>query len=235
MEITHLIAGNSYRIMPGTISSQVEQMIRWVVYKIENRLNGKVYIGQSRKGFNVRRSEHLSRLKLGERTHRLYEAMRKHGIENFDFSVLCHALDPNYLGELERHLIAEFDSFRTGYNMTDGGDVTSDETRQKLSKALKGRKAPWAKDNWDRRRANGTDKIDMKACTPRGEANSKSKSYLVREPSGRLLAVTGMNAFCKARGLDFKTMIDTLKGIQTHHKGYALLKRFNDYRESEYA
>lgn len=206
-----------------------------LIYMIRNAVNGKVYIGQTRQGLSRRRGEHVHRFNLGERDHKLYRAMRKHGLEAFEFSVVCHALSADYLDELERAVIAHENSFSRGYNMTCGGDSVSDETRAKLSARLKGRSAPWAKEVWNVRRRNGTDKVDMRKYVPSGAANPNARCYVIQTPTGRLLAITGIKAFCSEQGLTPKGLYDTLAKKQTHHKGYSLLARLNDYRESEYA
>jgi group I intron endonuclease len=198
-----------------------------IIYAIINTINGKVYIGQTRQGMARRRGEHRHRFNLGERDHKLYQAMRKYGIENFRFEVLCHCLKPEYLDEVERQVIAQYDSFENGYNMTCGGDSASAETREKLSKALKGRKILWADKLWTTRRNNPHAK-SPKDYVAKGADSPKAKSYLVRTPNGEEIRVKGMNQFCKERGLSFNLMLAVLYGKQTHHKGYSLLARFND-------
>lgn len=205
-----------------------------VIYMIRNTANGKVYIGQTRQGIARRRAEHVARFNLGERDHKLYQAMRKYGLEAFEFSVLCCCLSPDYLDDAEAALIADYNSFHRGYNMTCGGDSVADETRAKLSAKLKGRKAPWAQATWEVRRRNGTDKIDMREYALRGDAHPSASTYLVRDPEGIEHRVVGLRAFCRPRSLDHKTMLDTLKGKQRHHKGYAVLARFNDQGEGPY-
>jgi group I intron endonuclease len=198
-----------------------------IIYCIVNLINGKVYIGQTRQGLARRRGEHVHRFNLGERDHKLYQAMRKYGIENFKFEVLCHCLKPEYLDEMERHFIAQYDSFNNGYNMTCGGDSASVETRQKLSRALKGRKIHWADKLWMTRR-NNTNAKSPRDYVAKGAESPKAKSYLVRMPSGEEIRVKGMNQFCKEHGLSFNLMLAVLYGKQRHHKGYSLLARFND-------
>jgi group I intron endonuclease len=198
-------------------------MSRALIYRITNTTNGQVYIGLTKRGANVRWTQHKSRARLGERKSRLYEAMREFGIKNFKFEPLCYVLNDAELPDLERYYIALHGSFHRGYNSTDGGEMVSDEVRAKLSKFQRGRKAPWAINNWDRRRANGTANIDMRKHVPSGARNRLAKCYRIRDANGKEIVVVGLKAFCREKGLTFKAMYDTMNGLQTHHKGYALL------------
>lgn len=202
-------------------------MKNWLIYSITNTVNGKVYIGQTRQGMARRKGEHIHRFNLGERDHKLYRAMRKYGIDKFRFDVLCCALKPGYLDELEKHFITENNSFQRGYNMTCGGDSISDETRAKLSAIHMGRKITWydkilvtRKQN---RAINGPNN-----CPIRGAKSKMSKKYLVRNPDGIEQVVTGIRQFCRDNGLDHGTLFAVLAGKQRHHKGYTLIARFND-------
>jgi group I intron endonuclease len=197
-----------------------------VIYTITNKVNGKKYVGQSRRGFRPRKSEHLHRFNLGERDHKLYQAMREHGLENFVFEVVCCALKPEYLDELEIFFIEKFNSFRRGYNMTCGGDSISDETRAKISAAHKGRKITWAHKSVATRKLRGL--YGPENCTVRGSKSRLSKSYLIRHPDGAEHRVTGIRQFCRDNGLDHSTLFQVLAGKQRHHKGYTLIARFND-------
>ena len=64
------------------------------IYKITNKINGKVYIGQSN-DIERRWAEHRNRYKTNNTF--LYQNMRLYGIENFDFSIeeLCNIEDLN--------------------------------------------------------------------------------------------------------------------------------------------
>lgn len=83
------------------------------IYKITNKINGKIYIGQSN---NIERrwGEHRNKYKT-ENTN-LYKSMRKDGIENFDFSVeeICSLSE---LDEKEQYYINFYNSATEGYNM----------------------------------------------------------------------------------------------------------------------
>ena len=50
-----------------------------IIYKITNRINGKVYIGQTRMSLNVRWWHHCNRKDCPA----LHHAIKKYGAENF--------------------------------------------------------------------------------------------------------------------------------------------------------
>lgn len=195
-----------------------------IIYTVRNRVTGKVYVGQSTQGLAHRKSEHLWRLKSGTRDHKLYQAMRKHGADAFDFEIVCHALSADYLDSLERELIASFNSYRRGYNMTEGGHGVSAETRAKLSKVFSGRAAPWSRDSLNRLWGAGKLSRD-RTNIPRGAASPMAESYIVREPNGDQLHVSGLRAYCRERGLSHASMFATLSGLQNHHKNYTIVAK----------
>lgn len=95
------------------------------IYKIQNLVNGKCYIGQSI-WIAKRWQEHnffgTSELGLNyeESKRPLYCAMRKYGIENFSFERL-ELCSPEELDEKEIYWIKCYNSFDNGYNLTLGG------------------------------------------------------------------------------------------------------------------
>lgn len=89
------------------------------IYQFKNKLNNKIYIGQS-KDIEHRYKSHLYHAKNGATT-LLHAAIRKYGIENFTFMVLeeCKIEE---LNEREIFYIKEFNSLMpNGYNMQTGG------------------------------------------------------------------------------------------------------------------
>lgn len=202
-----------------------------IIYRIVNVKNGKCYVGQTRQGLSRRKAEHISRLNLGERDHKLYLAMKKHGVENFKFEVLCHCLKPQYMDELEILFIERFNSFNRGYNATCGGNGVSDETREKMRQSMIGRKITWYDKIVAARRAKYGPKMaarSQKETQHRGAAHVKAKSYRIKCPDGQIVKIKGLNQFCKQKGIDTSTLLGTLTGRQIRHKGYTILERFND-------
>lgn len=122
-----------------------------IIYRITNKINGKVYIGQTRKTLEYRKQQHIKCAKDGTDRH-LYNAMRKYGVENFIFEQIDMASSPEELNYLESKYILEYDSVRKGYNMGYGGDnnvmdsevvkikhddvMRSDEVRKKISHSM---------------------------------------------------------------------------------------------------
>ena len=83
------------------------------IYKIENKINGKVYIGQS---INIERrwKNHKIYSKIDDEL--LYNEIREYGIENFDWYIIeeCNEIE---LRDKEKYYIKKYNSiFPYGYN-----------------------------------------------------------------------------------------------------------------------
>ena len=118
-----------------------------LIYLATNRINGKVYVGKTLRNIPNRRSVHRAHAHGSSRSNRSYfhSAIRKYGIEAFEFRELQKAKDAQELSELERTWIERLRSndSKFGYNLTAGGEGTpgfhhSEETREKISAANKG-------------------------------------------------------------------------------------------------
>ena len=125
------------------------------IYKITNKLNGKVYIGQSR-DIDARWRQHIN----AKDNFAIHNAIKKYGKENFKFEVLLEC-PVDMLDVWERDMIALYNCMSPyGYNLTEGGEghhlseehkrkisesnkgrIVSEETRHKISESRKGRRA----------------------------------------------------------------------------------------------
>lgn len=114
-----------------------------IVYRATNRINGKVYIGQTVGGLNRRMSKHIGLASLGNGFY-LHKAMRKYGAENFEWEVIriCDSIES--LNAYEQYYILYYDSMTSGYNQQSGGKNcrASKETKEKMSKARLGKPMP---------------------------------------------------------------------------------------------
>lgn len=197
-------------------------------YKITNLVNGKVYIGITTQGVVQRWREHICRFNLGERDHKLYKAMRKHGIENFRCETLCCAFSADDLPEIEKELIERFNSFKRGYNSTCGDGLASDETKEKIRQAMLGRKITWMDKIIASRKANPNNR-SPREWVKSGSDNVNSKAYIVCYPDGTIGIAESLRGFSRRHNLSHCLLLATLRGDQHHHKGFVLMARFNDY------
>ena len=93
------------------------------IYKITNKVNGKVYIGQTIRTVQTRWKQHIQsafREKNKNRSPLLYNAIRKYGADSFEI-VELEKCSNNILDEREIYWIKQYDSYKNGYNCTIGG------------------------------------------------------------------------------------------------------------------
>jgi len=138
---------------------------------MDTKETGKCYIGQSIQEPNQRRLEHLCNARHSPRTYHFANAIKKYGVDMFDWEVLDYANTLEQLNDLEEKYIAEYDSIKSGYNIREGGNnkLHSEESKQRMSEAQKEAHA--------RRRANGSDtfKKHVSHLVGSGVKNKKAK------------------------------------------------------------
>jgi len=112
------------------------------VYKIENLINGKVYIGSTEKSFLKRFSTHYTKLKSNNHRGHIYlqNAVNKYGIENFEFEIL-EELEDDIL-EREAYWINKYNSCDRGYgyNLTlipNRGSMSNPEIAKKVGEIIR--------------------------------------------------------------------------------------------------
>lgn len=93
------------------------------IYIIKNTCNEKVYIGQTTQSVEERFKQHLKPSQIKRCRYKLYRAMEKYGKDNFYVETLESDIPYDKLDEREIYYIEKYDSFRNGYNSTNGGDT----------------------------------------------------------------------------------------------------------------
>ena len=119
------------------------------IYKIENLINHKIYIGQTVNPYS-RWHKHISESRkenLSYRSH-LYNAMKKYGIEYFHYEILeDNITDKNELSEKEKYWIQKLNTIRpNSYNIASGGEGGNGTHAKNLQR--------WRKDNPDKVKIN---------------------------------------------------------------------------------
>lgn len=113
------------------------------IYKITDRTNNKVYVGQTKRDIYKRFAEHINKALHSERKNdkalALYIAINNHKPENFYVELLEKVEGtPKQVDEREIYWIAELDSTNPdkGYNLDKGGHVISEACRKAAEKHL---------------------------------------------------------------------------------------------------
>lgn len=110
-----------------------------IIYKIENKINGKCYIGQTIRNLDERVSEHL------RKNYYIGRALNKYGLHNFDIDVIDYAESIDELNSKECFYIEKYNSMTPqGYNLCDGGGRTlgfkhTEESKKSMSNNKKGK------------------------------------------------------------------------------------------------
>lgn len=124
-----------------------------LIYKAENIINGKVYIGQTIRTLEERKQQHLLNAKKGK-GYKFQEALRYWGADIFKWTILEEVNTVQQLNEKENYWIEYYKSYENGYNLTQGDSnpmnfekskqhhdnvMRSKEVREKISKTMKKR------------------------------------------------------------------------------------------------
>lgn len=156
------------------------------IYRIYCKSTGKPYIGQYKKNTpDGEWNRYINEAKRTENpTRYLIRAIKKHGPESFDISVICLCETQEELDKKEDEYITEYKSmvYENGYNMVRGGRgrapdfhhqeehkrkmsefmknrIVSDETKDKIRQARTGTTCPWS----DETRAKVSESSRLKA------------------------------------------------------------------------
>jgi len=132
-----------------------------VIYKIENKVNNKIYIGQTIRSLVERKYEHKRLCEKNVHYNNYFlNAVNKYGWESFEFTIVDTAKNINELNDLEIFYIQKYSSTNRnlGYNLEFGGrnSKPNRETLKKMSMSHTGIKQT---DSWINNRISkaGTD------------------------------------------------------------------------------
>lgn len=89
------------------------------LYKITNRVNGKLYIGITKLDLHQRWAAHVGSARNPK--YPIQHAINKYGAENFLIELICESADKKSISALEEPTIQLFNSRENGYNVAKGG------------------------------------------------------------------------------------------------------------------
>ena len=199
---------------------------KFIIYKVTNKINGKIYIGATTRDLKIRKSEH----ERGDKT--VFDrAISKYGKENFEWEIIDES-STTYLELQEKEIfyISFYDSRKNGYNITNGGELLAgvsktEEHRKKISESNKKNKKTanyGEKNGMFGKHRTEEEKEHLRKCFS-GSSSIKSKKYVIVAPDGNVIDVDGLNFFCKNyknEKLHPPCLINCAKGYRKHHKGF---------------
>ncbi len=217
---------------------------KMIIYKVTNKINGMIYIGQTVKSLNRRKAEHFYNSRKGATY--FNRALNKYGEKTFTWIVLGEYSNITELNKWEKYFIKQHRTkIPNGYNLTDGGEGIqglertedhnkkisesrlgkkhwmygkhlSDEHKQKVSRALIGHPVS----NETRKKIGKGNSIALKGKKLSKERREKfidagKKDYIVSNfKTNKKLIIRGLSQFCRDHNLSQSGMRRVLNGIQ---------------------
>lgn len=107
------------------------------IYKITNKLNGKSYVGQTKKSVINRWKRHVNDAMNHVLNTHFARAIRKYGVKSFSVEEIDSTDSQEELNRLENYYIHFYDCLKNGYNETDsinrcGGNTYFSKTEEEL-------------------------------------------------------------------------------------------------------
>lgn len=114
----------------------------FLIYCVTCKLNDKKYYGQTVKTLEERWKGHLRTARRDSHFYHLHRAIRKYGEYNFKIELIEIVTTKEAANEREKYYIDKDDTFKSGYNMTKGGEGSvgrrdSEETKVKRNASMR--------------------------------------------------------------------------------------------------
>lgn len=209
-----------------------------VIYKLTNKISGKVYIGQTQKKDPMKRIK--GHFRKQKRPNVINKAAMSYGIDNFTIEILISCFDLEYLNEMEIFFIKYYDCrVPNGYNLEGGGHNHRDlhpQTLLKMSLIKKHKCKPTVKKGTKQSKEHRENLSKVrKGFTSKNRRNARRHSNKVRKLKGDFIKIKAINIStgeeksyltivdcCKDLNLDESCVSRVCRGLQgrTQHKGY---------------
>jgi len=219
-----------------------------IIYKSTNKVNGKIYIGQTTNSLETRIKNHIKESKKDNVRRPFLKAIKKYGVENFLFEIVDHADNLDELNEKEINCISEYNSIApNGYNITGGGQgkklKTTKEFKKTISEGLKNSEK-WQKilnsDEYKNKIKNNFigfnkgKKFTKEHKDKIWEGNkerilkynkSTSKKWIIVDINNNIERITGKEEYFKNLGMDSGNMSRMANKLNKNK----VIKRYNGY------
>lgn len=208
------------------------------IYCITNLINGKKYVGQTKKTIQQRFSRHCWKSEVNKNMP-ITLAIAKYGKDNFRVEKLLQCTTQEELDAAEIRFALELNTFSpNGYNLKagNGPGSMSETTRLKISKKSRGRKASdetraklsashlgirLSEEAKQKLSAFFKGKKPSQLCRDNSR-KALQKEYTFVDPNGMKVTFIGLKKFCKEHGLLENKMCELGKGRRKNYKGWTV-------------
>lgn len=95
-----------------------------IIYQIKNKINNKIYVGQTIQALSSRIADHKCKSKRKKWLGELHKDMNKFGFENFESKILEKCNSREELNIKEKYWIKKLNTiYPNGYNLESGGEI----------------------------------------------------------------------------------------------------------------
>lgn len=102
-----------------------------IIYKITNKVDGKVYIGKTKRTLKTRWSQHCRDANSNIGCFKLQKAIKKYGAENFTIEQIDCAATKDEADAKEVYWIRFYNATEIGYNTSPGGKAGGNRKKVK--------------------------------------------------------------------------------------------------------
>lgn len=212
------------------------------IYLITNLINNKKYVGQTIQSIKKRWQRHCWKSTLVKNDYPIRNAINKYGKENFSIKQIDEALSLEEANEKEVYWGNYYNVISpNGYSLKLGGrrhTHFSEETKLKISKSNKGKKASpetIQRLSDSHKGIKPTEETKLKISnhfkgkkshenTNTAASQKNCKKYLFMSPEGIEIEIVNMKIFCHNNKLTHGLMIDLIKGRRKEYKGWQFIK-----------
>ena len=162
-----------------------------IIYKVTNKINNKIYIGQTSRTLASRWYSHCYAA-MKKNNNLFHNAINKYGKDNFTIKQLCIANSKKELDELEiKYILQENSLHPNGYNLKSGGNgcFYIDEVKIKMSNK----------------------KIGTKVCKEVKDKMSKSHKELWEKDDGYLKQIRSKSALNSWQQQEYRDKISSAR------------------------
>lgn len=206
-----------------------------IIYRVKNKINNKIYIGQTIRNLDKRIKGHLKESKLDKSNRPFLNAIKKYGIENFEWEIIDKASTLEELDEKEIYWIKQLSSITpNGYNILGGGQknrmrMVSECLSKIISDGLK-KSEKWQKtlnsveyqekvkkfilsSKGKKFSQEHKNKISQKNAPRLVEQNkNKAKNWVLVDAQNNILRIKSLEDFCEKNNLKIHFFVNTLRG-----------------------